>query len=334
MTYTAGQLILDDEYNIFVAGNATFGSLNHGVANLNTVWGEGFGDKGYGMTTILSQVTPGTVVTATQWQTLFDRVLAADDHQGNLMGGALPGDGGGGGPAETTGSLIEAIAGLQGNITSIFTNRLTSIATVATTVENSVNLVNWSNTATHTITVQFDGGGGITADDAVRYFFNAGGNITITAAMVGGTAAKVDPWDDGISIGIISEMGSVVLDAHSTVKVGGLGVDNTDYYIEDNIGYYELGTGDIQTFQQFLVGGGVYATNSLSINVKTNGVQGSNGDTGTIITFTVLLDDVVVSGDPVDGDTTVTATVNFPSAVYLTESPWKTVTTGSGVVLT
>jgi hypothetical protein len=49
MTYTAGQLILDDEYNIFVAGNATFGSLNHGVANLNTVWGEGFGDKGYGM---------------------------------------------------------------------------------------------------------------------------------------------------------------------------------------------------------------------------------------------------------------------------------------------
>jgi hypothetical protein len=116
------------------------------------------------------------------------------------------------------------------------------------------------------------------------------------------------------------------------VKVGGLGVDNTDYYIEDNIGYYELGTGDIQTFQQFLVGGGVYATNSLSINVKTNGVQGSNGDTGTIITFTVLLDDVVVSGDPVDGDTTVTATVNFPSAVYLTESPWKTVTTGSGNV--
>ena len=49
MAYTAGDTILDDEYNTFATGNAA-GTGDNGTANLNTLWGTGTGDYGYGET--------------------------------------------------------------------------------------------------------------------------------------------------------------------------------------------------------------------------------------------------------------------------------------------
>jgi len=546
MAYTADDKILAEHYNLFVAGSGTFGSFSHAVANINTVWGEGNNDKGYGQSTILTQNVIGSTVTATQWSTLMTRLLSASDHQTGTITDRLPGDGdtvlsnalvigqryeivatgtgnwpnagydvgvktvalsgtnnstgytagdpltigapdltggvqavgevtvyadgallqgrttfdtetgteinevatyydveqkstsGAGTGAEftiaksggsttytdltititkmgdgyavtdtitldgallggvtvtndltftvrtfitngtisgagittigtgyltptsfavtaaagtqgtlimtasigdpvftatattngqsdgtarrptlVTGQLIDAIDTLSTAVTDVFTQRLTAIATGSTLVENIDNgAATWANTSTFTINVQF------TSGDHARYFFNSGGNIAITSGLTGGTPAKTDGWDDGSTAGILPESGSVELSAHATTKVGGSGTVNVDYYIESGTGYYELGLTDIQTFQQFLVGGGVYSTNNMTVEVKTNGVQGSAGDNGSLITFTVTLNDVVASGDPVDGTTTVTATVNYPATTYLTESSW------------
>ncbi len=48
MGYAQGDTILDDEYNTFATGNAA-GSGDNSVANLNTLWGTGTGDRGEGL---------------------------------------------------------------------------------------------------------------------------------------------------------------------------------------------------------------------------------------------------------------------------------------------
>ena len=83
MAYQTGDTILDDEYNVFATGLAAGGSTDS--ANLNNVWGTGQADRGYGQSTILSAVTAGSTVTATQWATLLARITSAADHQGSSI---------------------------------------------------------------------------------------------------------------------------------------------------------------------------------------------------------------------------------------------------------
>jgi len=72
MTYSAGNTIIDDDYNIFATGNAS-GSGDNNVANINTVWGSGTGEKGYGQSSTLSAVSAGNTVQATNWANLIAR---------------------------------------------------------------------------------------------------------------------------------------------------------------------------------------------------------------------------------------------------------------------
>ncbi len=62
MGYAQGDTILDDEYNTFATGNAA-GSGDNSVANLNTLWGVGTGDKGYGESSTISAVSAGATMT-------------------------------------------------------------------------------------------------------------------------------------------------------------------------------------------------------------------------------------------------------------------------------
>ena len=48
MAYQYNNVILEDEYNTFVSGNAAFGVSDNDVANLNTVWGVVTVTKGMG----------------------------------------------------------------------------------------------------------------------------------------------------------------------------------------------------------------------------------------------------------------------------------------------
>ena len=327
MAYTQFDRILADHYNTFVAGAGTFGITDHDTANLNTIWGNGFNDKGYGQSTVLSQVPVSTVVSATQWSTLITRMLASANHQVTSLAD-MPGVGGGG-PAITGGDLITAIAAMQSNIDDIFANKLNHIAPNTTQVETASGASSWEASSTHTINVQF------TSGDAARYFFNAGGNIAITMGRTGGTSnAKNDSWDDEAGAGVLPESGIVEFGAHGTVKNGGSGTLNVDYFVEAAIGYYEISASPIQVFQQFVIGGGVYGTNNALVEVQTNGVQSSSGDNGSLLTFIVTLSDDAADPPAVDGTTSVTATVNFPATTYLTEASWGAVTfiPASGVV--
>jgi hypothetical protein len=70
MAYIAGDTILDTHYNGF-------------VTSVNAIWGTGTGVRGLGQSTVLSAVSAGNTVTASQWATLLTRIKSISNHQGN-----------------------------------------------------------------------------------------------------------------------------------------------------------------------------------------------------------------------------------------------------------
>jgi len=147
MAYSSGSVILDDDYNIFATGNAA-GSGDNSVANLNTVWGAGTGDKGYGQSDTVSAVAAGSTITATQWATLLTRIASAANHQGTSITAISN---------PSAGDTISAYAALSSNITAITNSRLdaagsgSDLTTNGTTTTSST----WDVRATTTKTVTF-----------------------------------------------------------------------------------------------------------------------------------------------------------------------------------
>ena len=172
-------------------------------------------------------------------------------------------------------------------------------------------MVIWDDTSVHTIAVEF-----ATPDEA-RFFFNAGGNIEITASRAGGGSGE----DNAAFDQLLPDVNIVRFSAQGTNKIGGLGTPVTE---ATTIGYYDMTTSPSTVFQQNPTG---YTSGTFfRIDVQTNGVdQAGSGDAGDILTFTSTMATTTTVSPGVDGTCTVTATVNFPSTVYLTNT-WGAVT--------
>ena len=317
MAYSTGSVILDDDYNIFATGNAS-GTGDNNVANVNTVWGVGVGDKGYGQTTlpVLSAVSAGQTVTATQWATMLNRISSAASQQGSTITPIVN---------PVAGNTISAYAALSTNITTIFNNRL-NCAAVGTSITSGgavSRTTSWTSSVTFTQTVTFASG------NAARYFFNAGGRITQSWSRTGGSVndqntAITDLCTACGTLNYTAGTGTQTIAGGSytgTTKTGGSGSPT----ISTTTGYYDYTTSDVQVFTQSASSYYGYEGNSITVNIKTNGPQGSNGDTGNIITITSV---VAKPGGltTVDGTLTSTITLIPSSTTYLTTTSWGTPT--------
>ncbi len=305
MAYSTGSVILDDDYNIFATGNAA-GTGDNNVANVNTVWGVGNSDKGYGQTTlpVLSAVSAGQTVTATQWSTMLARISSAATHQSSTITPIT---------SPVAGNTISAYAALSTNITTIYNNRLNCVSSgTSITSGGSVDrTTSWASSVTFTQTITF------ASCDAARYYFNAGGRITLSYSRSGGS---VNSQNTAISdlctacgtITITGGSGTATIAGGSftgTNKTGGSGSPT----IASTTGYYDLTTANVQVFTQSSSSYYGYEGNSLTINVKSNGTQGSNADTGSVLTVYTT---IVKSG----GLTTVDGTLNSTMTLIPSES--------------
>lgn len=302
MAYTQGDLILDDHYNTFATGNA--GGTATDSANVNNVWGEGTGDRGYGQTTTLSAVSAGSTVTATQWSTMLDRITAMANHQGSTITSITN---------PTTGDTIEAYTALSTNITTIHTNRLNNAGFGTLTTANMTGTGSWSASTIHERSFTFS------ATNNARYFFNAGGELRVDTAISGGTAdGKYNEWVD--LAGTLA--GQVVLGAQGTTVNGGTGTPTVS---ASTIGYHDLTTSYQEIYKQF-ADSSPYTTNYILVEAKS---------TGAVVTLKVsyidaaadqTFDKAVYSPlDVMDGTVTTTFTVAPPSTTYLTNT-WGTPT--------
>jgi hypothetical protein len=316
MTYAQGGLIQAVDYNTFAQGGA---SPDNNVANINTIWGVGTGDKGWGQTTTITPVSAAATVTATQWATLFTRFTSSAS-QTNTSVTAVTNP--------VVGNTIDFKTNFSTNLSSVFTNRNNAAGVGTTTTSGGVATFSssWATslTATHTIT--------FASANAMRYFFNGGGRITWAGARSGGsvndkntswtnllTACGTLNWTTGTSTQTIAGTSYT-----GTTKTGGSG---TPSVLQTGVGFYDYLTTDQEVFKQFS-SAYLYTVNFVSINVKVNALPGS----ATVMTVTVLFSDVEASPEEnVDGTLTSTITAVAPSTTYLTEASWGTPTLASSI---
>jgi len=320
MAYQTGDTILDDEYNVFATGLAGGGSTDS--ANLNNVWGTGQADRGYGQSTVLSAVSAGQTVTATQWATLLARITSAANHQGSSITAMAS-------PSAT--DIIEIIGAISSNITTIHTNRLNKAGNGTTVSTNIDSTGSWSTQAQQIVTLTWSD------PDEARYFFNAGGYITVNPSVTGYTDdAKARSWD-----ALTQMAGDVVFAAQGTTVSGETNsITVTEAHtassasVSTTIGYYDLTTSNQLIYEKVLTTSGspyiAGAANNIKVYAKSNGTQGSYSDNGTVVTLTIEYNDASTDQtfdksdytvlDVMDGTVRNQISEIPPSTSYLTQT--------------
>jgi hypothetical protein len=268
MAYAQGDIILDDHYNIFSTGLAS-GAANHNVANINSVWGSGFGDKGYGQSSTLTPVAAGNLITATQWSTLIARLDSVRRHQINAGSDLIQ---------PTTGNIVTFLSTLSQRVADAYNGRAAFFSRGATQVGSNLDtgwVSDYPTSISQTRTVTFAG------PDQARYFFNAGGRINLVFSVINGLDnAKEISWTELINNGL----GTFSLDYTSSSRSG------SGYNVSINnlsLGFWDLTTQD-QIIFRLSSNTAAYAANYVDIYARVAGTTGGNGGKGTQVIFTIV----------------------------------------------
>ena len=307
MSYAQNGLIEATDFNNLVGA-----AVETGANKLNTTWSTGGTTAGYGQTAV-SQVSGGDTVVATgQWNALVTNTASAAAHSGSSITSVT---------APTTGSTVTYLSAIPTNLTTIYTNRRNAASQGSTIADTATRSSSWQNGLTFTHTVTFASG------DAARWFFNSGGQIKMTASH---------PTGSGINLlfsDLASDTGTVTMSAPNSgtvsissvnysgiTKVGGGGNSPT---VDADKGYFGLATGNATAFTQTADSGpSGYLSSFIRYIVKSNGTQGSNGDTGSTITIFSVWDEIPNDLVASTGSA-VTCTVQLPETTNLSAS-WGT----------
>ena len=303
MAYTSGDLVEATHYN--------------GFANsLNSVWGEGSEDSGYGQGSTLSTVSAGNTVTAAQWSTLLARISSAASHQNSSITSIS---------APSAGDLISAYAALQGNINSITNNRrnATASGTDITTGGVGQRTTGWNQAITMAYTITF------TNHNSLRYFLNGGGHIRMSFSRTGGSShSKNTTWSALCTacgtIAISNGESSLIAGTTytGTNKIGGSGTVNL---LASTTGVYNLGTTNTNLFRQYSPTN-PYTSNYILVRARTN-----HASTPSIVYVDVIFQDdaaddsIPSSLDVVDGTLQTTMVLRPPSTTHISNT-WGTPT--------
>lgn len=322
MTYSKYEKVEAIDFNTLTGTSVTT------TANtINSIWGTGNGSRGYGQTAI-PQVAEGVTITAGDWANVTNKTANIAAHQGTTITAVTT-------PA--VGATITQNSAVVTNIGLIYTNKNNAAAQGTSSEIRTAANSSWSDRLTWTHTITFSSG------DNARYFFNAGGQIKIT--MTHGASGGIND----LFKSMVNNLGTLVLSGHTSGTARIAGVDYTGFkqvlnngisastgtLSNPNLGYYGLSTTDTEAFRQGYTSGPAGYTNSfISVKIRTNGTQGSNGDNGNVITITTVWDEVpngyAVAGGT--GNSTVSAFIQYPlsAAGTLPTASWGTVTgTGS-----
>ena len=321
MSYASGGLIEAADFNNLAWGG-TQGTYTDSIKNVAYVMGVGSGQWGYGQTiTALNTVSAGGTVTATTWSGFLTVLNDALQHQGS---GALTSN-------YTSGEIITYLANVATACTTINTNKH-NVATTGSNSSGSLGAHAWSVGGTTSTSAQTDTWTEtftFASADQARYFFNAGGRIhqTFAATNNNGTLRSADL----VTLVATNTGGNMIAATTSDGKTGTGGTVDND---STGLGYWNLTTSN-QILSKIRSTNYRYEYNAdfFQVSVKTNGVQGSNGDNGTVITFTYLssmaghisASDTSNFEDAINVTITPSYVIVYPETTYLTDS-WGTVT--------
>jgi hypothetical protein len=315
MTWAAGGLVQATDLNTMLGGNPTTTTNT-----LNATWATGGSQAGYGQTAV-ANVAAGDVVSATPWNGLFYNTGNAASHQGTSITSISN---------VSSSNVVTFYSAAQTNLNSIYAARGNAASQGSTTSNAVTTASTWTSTATFTQTVSFANG------DAARYFFNAGGQIKMTASHPNVTAGVNQALSN-----LCSAVGTVVISGQNSgartiagtsyngvTKVGGSGSTQT---LSTNSGYFGLTTGNTTIFDQNSADSPYTANIDLVYIAKTTAATGSNGDNGNVISVFTVLRESGANGTVGTG-TVVTCTVTPPATTYIANT-WGTITLAGSVVV-
>ena len=254
MAYTAGDTILDDEYNNFVSKATSPFGFNHfaGTGALQYGLGEG----------AIATVAATNTISASQWNTLFTGMSNVAGHTGD--------------------SLTSAAAVSAGNTIAIRSALIADLATLAASVaagspsstaittsgilQQPASSSTWYGSFTTEVSATF------ASANAMRFFFNANGKIRLDPIRVGnggtdGTSGKDSAWDN-----LNNAVGN--LDIKSTACTRS-GTGETQTTFASTTGFYDLTT-SYQTLIQLSDDTYPYTANNIKIEAKLNAAPGSS----------------------------------------------------------
>mgnify|MGYP001416807836 CR=1 FL=1 len=320
MAYSAGDVILDDEYNTFATGNAA-GTGDTSVAAINTIWGTGTGDKGMGQSNTVAAVSAGSSVTATQWTTLLARLDSIRQHQNttiNISDFNV-----------AAGETIAVIANLATDITTLYNASGTGASANITESSTAHNFTaSWNSTVTATSTVTFAGG------NEARFFFNAGGYIKLNPSLSDSTGRNAQ-WAHLLDeVGDLKLLSSTFTRTFSNNSSGyGAGGDNSPTTHLSTTGYYDLSNSTDTVMFKYTIddafGYGNYRANYYEVKMNPGADHGDGlGNNGEVITVKqIFADDHSNSQDTsVTGDIAAPITVGKPNTNQLNNDAVGTVT--------
>ena len=284
MTYSAGNTILDDDYNGF-------------KDDVNGTLGTGSTTQGYGQSTVAA-VSAGSTITATQWASLLTPISSMASHQGTSITTISN---------PSAGDTIAAYSALSANITAVTGDgRFNAAASGSDASVSSVTTATWTTSAVLTKTFTFP------SADQLRYYFNAGGMLRFSWSRSGGTSnSQNTAWTNLFNacgvIALTGDANSKTIDSVAytgTTKVGGSGSPTT---LRTDLGLQNFTTNTV-LFAQAAAGVG-YTTNNISFAASIS---------GAVVTIVTTLSDG--SGgftDSVDGTLTQVSTIREPSNTHL-----------------
>lgn len=276
MTYFPGGDITTADYNTFAtlanSMNEIYADLHPGAPSLPIA------GYGYGQSPALTPVSSSDNITAAKWAALFDTMRKSGSHQGITTVPPLPA------LNPVADSTIISYAGLATLLSTLGTNRF-SIApgqsALTAVSEAQPSATPWLNSLTYTCSMTF------ASWDNARYFFNAGGYLSIA-----GTYSPVATPDDASWSSALTTMGIQKL------------LYNSSTGTNPAVGFYGLSTTPIVIYLGYAGGGMYYSGNTISISAHLNNAPGL----ATSIIFTIVLtdNDPSISKPVKNGSTTFT----------------------------
>ena len=269
MAYSAGDPILDDEYNTFVNSSSDPFGYNHFA-------GPGSAQYGLNQSTIAT-VSAGDTVNASSWNALF---TGMDNIANHLNRSITASSVSAGDTIAVRSALIGDLANLAAdvaagglNVTALGTNAVGSSTSAATyntsaTIERSVTFAN---------------------NNTMRAFFNGGGKIRIDPSVTTGIDGDKDTVFDDLTT---TATGNLDVGAHATTRSGS-GETLTTNGLGN--GFHDLSTG-YTTLLKLTSDNSGYTSNTVEYSAKLDAAPAS----ATVITIKMVTTDAA-------GDTTFTA---------------------------
>lgn len=241
-------------------------------------------------------------ITAAQWNSLFSGMNALASHTGYTITSSATNSVSIGNSIAARSAIITNLNNLAAQMANGCSN--TTAVTTSSTLQTATSSNPWENSFTGTLVANF------ASANAMRYFFNAGGQIIITGNRSANASGTSGTSADTTMDALYTALGTFRLGSNYCSKSGTAGTVTT---AATTIGFYQLTTSP--TTLMNLTGDGTYTTSTLTISANLDAAPGSS----TVITFTCVLTD----NDSTKGAFTAGNTASVPQyANYVGACNW------------